>query len=294
MKNRKKTIFRFLAMGVLFISMNLFYSCSQEVKEPSVYNQKEYTEIVAHIDSISGLYISHVGNVNPTRSIFSRLWKAVCADVRAISHWNDTHYFDGMEIPIQSTASASKKAYQNILIHVPTYSEYNADQQADFNRLAKSYKPDFRNPTISQLHNTVILQMIKDDQWQDESTFATVEKMTKIMERLKLYTSSKDISVISRFVDEFMETLKEDDIYPNLPPEGMPSYCEDIKRYLIDRYFYTVQRLVSKEDIFDFTEKYANTIEIEDNLSDSDKKLLIDMVRLAAASFDLWNTLYNL
>lgn len=176
-------------MQGIIISTMLF-SCSQEENRCLESKNSQYSEVIKNVDEISIAFLSSQNTSDATRSIFSRLWNAVCADADVIWDWCHKHQSHGTQIPIQLTAAASKAAYYNILIKAPIYSEYSYDQQAILNKLATSYSPDPNNPTIAQLHNTVILQLIKEDQWEEETTYATVKKNDQNYRKFKSYYTS--------------------------------------------------------------------------------------------------------
>lgn len=118
--------------------------------------------------------------------------------------------------------------------------------------------------------------------------------MTKITESLNLTTPLIIDYEIANYVDNFLAGLSQKDIYPDLPPSGMPSNYDDVGKYIIDRYFYTAQRLSSEKEIKAYTDNYSETILNQKELTESDKFILARLIKLAGASFDLWNTIYNL
>lgn len=290
----KKSKLILLAITLIAIGIStswILTSCNESNETENLKHHQAFDDLIKDLDDMTKEFMMSENITPGTRSNwFKRFFNAVGADVSAF--WYDICHTvnpTGPTFYMDHVSSASSKAYHDLVLIKPDYCEYSPIQKEIFDSLqvSFSYIPESNN--IGNAHNAVILEMIKNDSWEPENTIELVTSSVNTCKKLSIDVSDKPIQEIANSVDECILNYYTN---PEFSIDNAPIQHDDEAKYLIEYYLYIIQSISTPHQVSRYTDSYIAIINDTCNqslkLTDDQKQNVIDAIKVACASFDLW------
>ena len=292
--HKKKFIFMAIALISITLSTSWILISCDESNETINYEQKQsFDNLIKELDDMNEEFMLSENITNKTtRGWFSKFFKAVCADVAAI--WYEINHnvdIKGPKVYTTKVSSASCAAYYELVPDSYQYYNYTYQQKEMFDSLKMSYAYIPENNNIAIAHNAVILEMIKDNLWKPANTVELVANNINTSKKIGVKVSDEPIQEIANSVDELIFN------YDSNPPfrfetKPVPTNISDIPKFLIESYLYNIQNLTTPDQVSRYTSLYITSLYNPHNqiyqLPEEQKQKVIEVIRLANSSFDLW------
>ena len=305
MKKKHLTAFRlgFISLAITIIGI-CFYSCQNSVDEPQTQIERQETLAFQQLQQDLESYTDEFLASHPQSDsrgffdFFKRAWDKIVTVVQAdFSIDLGTHHDFGIRIGWDRAASCKAMSLNNdsniviirdIIEHVDFARQLKIDSL--YNAYSKEPSIDNRkNINYGKIHNLLILNRIKTNQFYDESYDSFIETDAPLLKKHGIESgnlSTDDYKTFQNYLNSF-ESIYSTDIntfYNNInrsSPDRI-NLTEVLRTYTLG-----IKELSSLEEIDEYSAQTI-TLVLNSHLSLSSKEQLLKAICIAIYSSHLW------
>lgn len=288
-----KILFLTCLTGIVSIIVTqILVSCASEDGPLDSSNKQEtsyeYEQLSEELDDYISQFVASHSTTSPSRGFFGRLWRAFKADVfvtcrKDIRGWETT---TGIS-PSASSAAWAQEGHKEV-----AYSSLSADAKHTVDNMIAELRSDLQTNGVDlgTLHNAAILTLITKNQLQGSNIRELTANTFSALAELGVDVSNVDFEAAANEVEVFMRDIydPEDDV---LCAKFIAKYPESKEEILVvKKYCDTATKLLTEDDIIQFTDGYKAVID-NSKIENSSKNSLQQTLTIAPASAELWRSI---